>query len=205
MSEFPVLRMTDLNPDPVETFKVWYDRAIQKSGLVNPNAMVLSTIGHDGFPDGRVLLLKNVRDGHFVFFTNRQSNKGTALADNPKASLTFWWENLGRQVRVVGAVQAVPEAESDAYFASRPRGSRIGAWASEQSRPLESRDALERRVRELEEKWPSGADIPRPPHWGGYALEPVRIEFWQEGPFRLHDRFRYDQVGERWTLTRLYP
>lgn len=204
MTEFPVLRMTDLNPDPVETFKAWYDRAIRDSGLVNPNAMILSTIGHDGYPDGRVVLLKNVREGRFVFFSNHQSNKGTALADNPRASLTFYWESLGRQVRVVGGVEPVPDAESDAYFASRPRGSRIGAWASEQSRPLESRDALERRVRELEEKWPSGT-IPRPPHWGGYALAPTRVEFWQEGPFRLHDRFRYDRVGERWSLTRLYP
>lgn len=204
MGDFPVLRMTDLDPDPVETFKLWYDRAMRTSGMVNPNATVLSTVGHDGYPDGRVVLLKNVRDGEFVFFSNRQSNKGRALDERAQASLTFYWESLGRQVRVVGSVQTVPNAESDAYFATRPRGSRIGAWASDQSRPLESRDALERRVRELEEKWPVG-EIPRPPHWGGYALEPVRIEFWQEGPDRLHDRFRYDRVGEAWTLTRLYP
>ncbi len=173
--------------------------------MVIPNACVLSTVDEQGFPDGRVVLLKEILDEGLVFYTNRASAKGRALGAHPKGGLTFYWESLGRQVRVVGTVAPVPDAVSDAYFESRPRGSRIGAWASDQSAPLESREALERRVRELESRYADG-DVPRPPHWGGYVLTPVRIEFWQDGPFRLHDRFLFQRDGHgEWGAERLNP
>ena len=198
------LRPEDLHDDPFRVFAEWFANAEAHAGQAYPESAVLSTLAPDGLPEGRVVLVKGVRDGAFVFYTNRQSAKGEALDAHPRAGLTFYWETLGRQVRIAGRVAPVPDEESDAYFRSRPRGSRIGAWASEQSRPLDTREALEARVQELTVKFGEG-EIPRPSHWGGYALLPERMEFWQEGAFRLHDRFRYVRMGTGWERTRLYP
>lgn len=201
----PLLTRETLLDDPIAQFLRWFDDAAMLSGLRDPNAMCLSTVGEDGFPQGRVVLLKGVQEGGFVFYTNLRSDKARALTAHPRAALTFHWERLGRQVRVQGTVEGVSEADADAYFASRPRESRIGAWASEQSAPLVGREELEVRVRELEARWP-GDDIPRPPYWGGYRVIPRAIEFWQERPGRLHDRFVYrrDPLGG-WSVTRLNP
>lgn len=201
----PLLTRETLLDDPIAQFLRWFDDAAMLSGLRDPNAMCLSTVGEDGFPQGRVVLLKGVQEGGFVFYTNLRSDKARALTAHPRAALTFHWERLGRQVRVQGTVEGVSEADADAYFASRPRESRIGAWASEQSAPLVGREELEARVRELEARWP-GDDIPRPPYWGGYRVIPRAIEFWQERPGRLHDRFVYrrDPLGG-WSVTRLNP
>lgn len=205
MRELPPLTRESLPADPIQLFRAWLDAAVQQSGLDNPNAVVVSTVGDGGVPEGRIVLLKQVHDDGVVFFTNRQSRKGLDLASHPHAAINCFWDVMGRQVRIVGPVDPLPDEESDAYFATRPRGSQIGAWASHQSQPLSSREALEARVAEIESKY-KGEHVPRPPHWGGYKVRPIRVEFWQSGESRLHDRFEYARDADgAWTILRLNP
>lgn len=191
--------------EPFSLFRDWM--ALAESHEPNdPNAMSLATVDADGLPNVRMVLLKDADERGFVFYTNLESAKGSELAGQPKAALCFHWKSLRRQVRVRGPLVSVPDAEADAYFDSRPRGSRIGAWASKQSRPLESRLALEKAVARYTARYGLGR-IERPAHWSGFRLGPVEIEFWHDRPFRLHDRVvfrRTDQTSD-WTKTRLYP
>jgi pyridoxamine 5'-phosphate oxidase len=194
-----------LADEPFRLFAAWLaDAAASEPN--DANAMALATVDEDGLPDVRMVLLKGVDDGGFVFYTNLESAKGRELAATPKAALCFHWKSLRRQVRVRGPVARVDDAAADAYFASRPRGSRIGAWASRQSRPLESRFALETEVARYAAKFGIG-EIPRPPHWSGFRIEPVSIEFWHDRPFRLHDRALFTRAapGEPWSKARLFP
>ena len=200
----PPLRREELADDPLEQFDRWFEVARSKSGVAMPEAACLSTIDDDDYPDGRLVLLKARDPRGFVFYTNLRSGKGRSLEARPRASLTFFWEDLGRQVRVQGDVERVSDAECDAYFATRPRGSQIGAWASEQSAPLERRELVLARAARLTAQH-SGGPIPRPPHWGGLRIVPRRIEFWQGMPDRLHDRFLYRRSGRRWRIDRLQP
>lgn len=197
----------DLTPDPLRLFVKWFEQA-KRSETKNPGydhtACALGSASKKGAPSVRIVLLKSFDPKGFVFFTNYQSRKGRELIENPKAALCFFWPSLGRQVRVEGKISMVSEKESDAYFSSRPRGSRIGAHASAQSRPLSNRKDLVDSVKALEKKY--GADnIPRPPHWGGFRLAPVAIEFWQSQESRLHDRFLYRKKSGKWAAERLYP
>ncbi|NNF38291.1 MAG: pyridoxamine 5'-phosphate oxidase [Gemmatimonadetes bacterium] len=190
--------------DPVELFRQWFDDA-ERSGLFLPEAVSLSTSTPDGRPSSRMVLLKGVEPDGFVFYTNYESRKAGELEANPQAALLFHWAVLERQVRIEGRVERVSAETSFAYFSSRPRGSRIGAWASKQSRPLERREELEARVREFEDRHP-GDDVPLPPFWGGYRVVPRRIEFWQGRASRLHDRWVWTRDAQRgWTTERLYP
>ncbi len=189
--------------DPFALFRDWM--ALAEGAEPNdPNAMCLSTAAADGTPSARMVLLKGLDDRGFAFYTNEESRKGGELLANPRAALTFHWKSLRRQVRVEGAVERVTAAESDAYFASRSRGSRIAAAASDQSRPLPSRVDFDRRIAAIEARHP-GEDVPRPPHWGGFRVLPSRIEFWQDMPYRRHDRLVFTRAGEGWTTGRLYP
>jgi pyridoxamine 5'-phosphate oxidase len=191
--------------DPFALFQDWFDEA-KKSEPNDPHAMALSTVDAEGMPNSRMVLL-NGRDGEdFVFYTNTQSQKGEELLGQPKAAALFHWKSLRRQIRIRGNVSIVSDEMADAYFQSRPRDSRIGAWASQQSRPLESRFALEKAVAIHAAKFGVGT-IPRPPHWTGFRITPVYLEFWKDGAFRLHDRvvFRRTTVGEPWARARLYP
>jgi len=190
-------------PDPFSQFGAWL-REAEASEPNNPNAMTLATVSADGRPSTRMVLLKGYDDQGFVFYTNYTSQKGRELLGNPNASLCFHWKSLGRQVRVDGRAEPVSDAEADAYFASRQRGSQIGAWASEQSRPVDSRDTLEKRVREVTAEY-DGADVPRPPHWSGFRVVPDRIEFWTDRPNRLHDRQAFDRAEGDWREQRLQP
>ncbi len=191
--------------EPFALFDSWFEEA-RASEPNDPNGMALSTVDADGLPNIRMVLLKGHGPDGFVFYTNTQSQKGQELLGQPKAALLFHWKSLRRQVRIRGPVSQVTEAEADAYFESRPRDSRIGAWASQQSRPLESRFALEKAVASYALKFGVG-EIPRPPHWTGFRIAPLYIEFWRDGAFRLHDRivFRRPAPGEPWAKTRLYP
>jgi pyridoxamine 5'-phosphate oxidase len=189
--------------DPIALFGEWLAEA-EASEPNDPNAMSLATVDRAGMPNVRTVLLKSFDAAGFVFFTNFESVKGEELLANPRAALCFLWKTLGRQVRLRGPVAVVEPAEADAYFASRPRGSRIGAWASRQSRPLESRFALEKAVASYTAKYPLG-EIPRPDYWSGFRLAPVEIEFWRAGAFRLHDRVRLTRTDTGWARTRLYP
>ena len=193
----------DLSDDPIQQFERWF-QAASDAGIDDVNACTLATANQTGIPGVRTVLLKGFDDRGFVFYTNYQSRKGRDLADNPRAALLFPWLPLNRQVTVEGRVTAVSEEESDRYFHSRPRDSRIGAWVSDQSERIDSRQALEKRLEELQHRFADG-EIPRPPHWGGYRLTPVRIEFWQGRPSRLHDRFEYQRNGTHWHLQRLQP
>lgn len=194
----------DLAPaDPIALFSEWF-AAASAAEPTDPDAMALATVGADGAPDVRMVLLKGADARGFVFYTNMESSKGRQLAANPNAALAFYWKSLGRQVRLRGRIEPVSDAEADSYFASRARDSQIGAWGSQQSRPLESEDALERAVAAQAAKY-SGADVPRPPHWSGYRLVPAAIEFWEQRPFRLHRRRLFTRDGAGWKETRLYP
>jgi pyridoxamine 5'-phosphate oxidase len=189
--------------DPMDLFREWF-AAAREAGIFLPEAMMVATATPDGAPSGRMMLLKGVDPAGFVFFTNYESRKAAELAANPRAALVFHWAILERQVRVEGPVSRLSPAESEAYFRTRPRGSRIGAWASRQSAPLATRADLEARVREHEARF-AGGDIPLPPYWGGFRVVPERIEFWQGRIDRLHDRLRFERDGEKWRAERLYP
>lgn len=191
--------------EPFALFESWLEEA-RASEPNDPNGMALSTVDADGMPNVRMVLLNGRGHDGFVFYTNTQSQKGKELAGQPRAAALFHWKSLRRQVRIRGPVSRVSDAEADAYFQSRPRDSRIGAWASQQSRPLESRFALEKAVASYALKFGVG-EVPRPPHWTGFRIAPVYFEFWRDGAFRLHDRivFRRAAPGEAWTKTRLYP
>jgi pyridoxamine 5'-phosphate oxidase len=191
--------------EPLALFAAWMAEAV-KSEPRDPNAMALATIGADGIPDLRMVLMKGFDQQGFVFYTNTGSQKGRELKADPKAALLFYWKTLNRQVRLRGPVETVTDAEADAYFATRPRGAQIGAWASKQSEPLESRLAFEKAIALYTAKFGIGA-VPRPPHWSGYRIVPMAIEFWHDRPFRLHDRieFRRERPGAPWSKTRLYP
>lgn len=188
--------------DPMPLFEQWLKEAVEKP-VKEPNAMAVSTIGEDGFPQSRIVYMRELLDGGFVFYTNYLSAKGRAMAVNPKVHALFFWPELERQVSIYGLVEKVPEAMSDAYYASRPRGSQIGAWASQQSEKLESRAELEQRIEQLLDHYPT--IVPRPPHWGGYVIKPVKIEFWQGRPSRLHDRIVFEQEQGSWTVYRRNP
>ena len=191
--------------EPLSLFRDWFAEA-EAHEPNDPNAMALATVDADGLPNVRMVLLKHVDELGFVFYTNLESAKGHELLAHPKAALCFHWKSLRRQVRARGGITLVTDSDADDYFASRPRGSRIGAWASKQSRPLESRMALEKAVAYYTAKFAIGT-IPRPEHWSGFCLSPIEIEFWHDRPYRLHDRavFRRDRPGSDWTKTRLYP
>ena len=201
--ENPYDTADDAPDDPFALFQSWFDKA----GTTEPrdhNAMGLATIGADGLPQNRIVLLKDYDESGFVFYTNTLSRKGQALAANPVAALCFHWKSTGQQIRVEGAVQPVTAEEADKYYNSRPRGSQIGAWASKQSQSLMSQTHLKEAVKDVEDKY-EGADVPRPPHWSGYRVVPARIEFWQEGAFRLHTRVIYTREGNGWARDMLYP
>ena len=189
--------------DPYRLFQAWLTEA-ERTEPNDPNAMTLATCTPDGIPSARMVLLKGHDQAGFVFYTNRESRKGRELLANPRAALLFHWKRLRRQVRIEGAIETVTKAEADAYFASRARISRLGALASEQSRPLPSRAELERRVAELDARYP-GDSVPRPPHWSGFRVLPGHIEFWQDMPFRLHDRRVYTRDSRGWSAGALYP
>lgn len=197
------LTVADLDPDPVRQFLTWLDAAVD-ARLPEPNAMALGTVDPDGAPSVRMVLLKGLDDGRFTFFTNLESRKAVALAAEVRCGLCFWWGGLERQVRVEGRTALLDAAAADAYFATRPRDSQLGAWASPQGRPLSDRSLLEARLEEVRARFPD--EVPRPAHWGGYAVTPEAIEFWQGRASRLHDRFRYERTADGgWTRTRLAP
>ena len=191
--------------EPMRLFSAWFEEAVRREPS-DPNAMALATVDADGVPNVRMVLLKGVDERGFVFYTNRDSTKGKELEGAPRAALVFHWKSLTRQVRIRGTVETVTDAEADAYYATRPRLAQIGAWASRQSAPLESRLAFEKAVARSTAKYVVGT-VPRPPFWSGYRVVPEAIEFWHDRPFRLHDRieFRRDRPGGAWTKTRLYP
>jgi pyridoxamine 5'-phosphate oxidase len=221
------LRRTDLEADPIAQFNHWFEQATGRSGSgrlrrffiglyksflwlagaepVEVSAATLATADKEGRPSARFVLLKGVDERGFTFFTNYDSRKGQELSENPFAAMVFYWPDLERQVCVAGTVSRLPHEESEHYFNGRPRGSRIAAWASQQSKVVENREVLERRWNELEAKF-AQEEVPLPPFWGGYLLSPTRIEFWQGRPSRLHDRFRYTkQAGQTWQVDRLFP
>ncbi|HYV32891.1 MAG TPA: pyridoxamine 5'-phosphate oxidase [Candidatus Binatia bacterium] len=198
------LKETDLAADPFQQFQKWFQEAVAAE-ILEPNAMVLATVDSSGQPSTRVVLLKGVDERGFRFFTSYESRKGRELAANPKASLTFQWLELERQVCITGRVTKLSRKEAEDYFRIRPRGSRLGAWASQQSQVIADRAQLEARVREVEATYP-GDQIPLPPYWGGYVLAPREIEFWQGRPSRLHDRLRYTRHPDNsWKIERLSP
>ncbi len=197
--------LTNADPDPFLQFKTWFEEALA-ADLPEPNAMTLATSTPDGHPSARIVLLKGFDEDGFIFYSNYESSKGEQLAANPRAALVFVWLEIHRQVRVEGMVEKLPADQSAAYFRSRPRGSQIGAWASPQSRIIESREIIEEKVRELEEKYAGAEALPLPDYWGGYRVKPHRIEFWQGRSSRLHDRILYRrEEGLEWTRERLAP
>ncbi len=188
--------------DPIERFREFFEEAAA-TGMDDPNAMVVSSVDAEGRPSSRVVLLKDFDAEGFVFYTNLESRKGVEIRANPEVSLSFYWRETGKQVVVRGRAEPVSDAEADAYFATRPRTSQLGAWASQQSRPLKSRAQLMARVAKYEAKYLTG--VPRPPHWSGFRVVPRHIELWVAGAFRLHDRTLFERVGDGWTSRKLYP
>jgi len=198
------LAEAEAHPNPFQQFQLWFDQAIAAQ-LHEPNAMTLATATKTGTPSARIVLLKGFDSRGFVLYTNYNSRKGQELAENPQAVLVFWWAELERQVRIEGRVEKVSESEADDYFQSRPRGSRLGAWTSNQSQVISDREVLEQRLQALTAQY-QDQEIPRPPHWGGYRVVPSAIEFWQGRPSRLHDRLRYCQGEDgQWLIERLAP
>lgn len=196
------LELESLPSDPIVLFRRWLEEA-ERAGIRLPNAIALATASADGRPSIRHVLLRGI-DAGFVFFTNHGSRKGTELGENPRAAFSAYWRELDRQISVSGDVARVSDEESDAYFATRPREARLGAWASRQSSVLASRDELMDRYAEVDSRYP-GEDVPRPSFWGGYRVTPSAVEFWQGRRHRLHDRFRYDRAGDGWSIRRLSP
>lgn len=197
------LTETEVDPDPIRQFERWFADAVS-ARVLEPNAMTLSTATRDGVPSGRIVLLKGVDANGFVFFTDYRSRKGVELGENPLAALTFLWKEIERQVRITGSVSRVSAQESEAYFRTRPPGSRLGAWASQQSSVIANREALEAQLQEVSLRFPSG-DVPLPPHWGGFRVMPDEIEFWQGRQSRLHDRLLYRRIENGWEISRLSP
>jgi pyridoxamine 5'-phosphate oxidase len=194
-----------VNPNPIAQFENWFEQAY-RSGLKEPNAMTLATASPEGRPSARIVLLKEVSENGFVFFTNLESRKSREIVFNPHAALVFYWAELERQVRVEGTVAPVSHHQSEQYFRTRPKGSRLGAWASHQSEVVKSRTILEARLNELEALYQDTDEVPMPDYWGGYCVYPERIEFWQGRPDRLHDRLRFErESGTAWRLERLSP
>jgi pyridoxamine 5'-phosphate oxidase len=193
----------DADRDPIRQFHTWFEQALAAE-LPEPNAMILSTVSTDGRPSARVVLIKGYDERGFVFFTNYDSRKGRELSAMPFAALTFFWPELERQIRIEGVVAKTTAEESDGYYQSRPRGSQLGAWASQQSEPVADRATLDHSLAEWEARYRDGP-VPRPPHWGGYRLVPEVIEFWQGRPSRMHDRLEYRRAGDGWTRRRLSP
>lgn len=193
----------EVNNNPVQQFAEWWAAALQ-SNIEEPNAMTLATCDSAGQPSARIVLLKTFTEKGFVFFTNYESRKAVELKGNPKAALIFFWKELERQVRIEGLVSKIADEDSDNYFDSRPRNSKIGAWSSPQSQVIHGRETLDENLRLFEEKFADG-DITRPPHWGGYIVEPKMMEFWQGRPSRLHDRIRYSSENNKWKIERLAP
>jgi pyridoxamine 5'-phosphate oxidase len=192
-----------VSADPITEFARWFEEAV-KAEVEEPNAMTLATASTDGIPSARIVLLKGFDQRGFVFFTDYRSQKGAELEQNPRAALVFYWPELERQVRITGVVSTIARAESEVYFRTRPRGSRISAWVSHQSQVIASRKQLEERIPELESRFP-GDEVPLPPYWGGFRLAPAAMEFWQGRPSRLHDRIRYLRDGGAWRIERLSP
>ncbi len=204
VNERPPLAAEQLGPDPLDAYRRWLEVADERSGLNYANAATLSTVNPEGRPDGRIVLIKGVDSRGVLFFTNYRSAKGRDLATNPHAAITSYWDPLARQVRVRGPVERLTSEESDEYFETRPRGSQLGAWASEQSAPIGSRAVIEERLRDMRERFRDGP-VPRPEHWGGFRLVAREIEFWQDGVDRLHDRLLYLRGGDGWASRRLSP
>jgi pyridoxamine 5'-phosphate oxidase len=199
--------LENLPADPFAAFANWLKEAVENSFIVEPNAMVLSTLGDREHISTRTVLLKDISEGGFTFFTNYSSRKAQAIELNPQVTLLFPWFAMERQVSISGFAEKISEVESTEYFATRPWSSQIGAWASAQSAPLASREELEQRFVGASEKWPEGSSVPKPPHWGGYRVIPISIEFWQGRYSRLHDRLRYERGNSsaEWEITRYYP
>ena len=196
-------KLINSDKKPIELFQEWFEEA-KKSEINDPNAMNLATISSDGKPSSRIVLLKSYDDKGFVFYTNSNSKKGRAIKNNDSVALNFHWKTLQRQIRIEGNVSQISNAEADEYYNSRPLGSRIGAWASLQSEELDDRSTLTKRVEEFEKKF-SDNDVPRPSYWNGYLVKPVLIEFWQDMPFRLHDRLEFKKIEGSWLARKLYP
>jgi pyridoxamine 5'-phosphate oxidase len=198
------LEVSSVSKDPIHQFEKWFDEAL-RAEVSEPNAMTLSTVTESGRPSARIVLLKGIEHGKFLFYTNYQSQKGKELENNPACALTFFWPELERQVRIEGISNRVDSATAEKYFQSRPRGSQIGAWASPQSSVISDRSLLEERVKELEKKFKDQELIPKPHQWGGFAVDPFEIEFWQGRPSRLHDRIAFYKTEDIWNINRLAP